>query len=378
MKGCFRRIMRLTLIMLLLSSPLWNSCKEKKTETPPPPLGCGVGTGDFNFNSVGSIDATFDCNTSGYFVINLEPNINSSFIGFNRRYLRLEKAGQIYRSNYVEFSSADENTQLLEWGGSLPSGTYEMRGFLWNIQLNSTCPDNVYRKENKHIGDIQITQFTNPQKVMQIEYFCQDSDTGIIDRYDVFLSSHTSEYMNIAFNIANTRYNRIIYDPDDTNLTPTFVVYTDERIKEYILDHKRWENEMFLCGIKGFEDEYNNFMPNQLGVTYEDNWTTRAPSCSTGSLIAVKTSINYAASDEYIMDYNDLVTAMTIHELGLQRGAVADEHVPTMPYPYFCIGHRSLIHYPSGQQRHHPYLYIRYSNPHFCDQCINGIKSIGW
>jgi len=202
---------------------------------------------------------------------------------------------------------------------------------------------------------------------MEIEYFCQTS-------YNVFSSPNTEEYIDIAFNIANTTYNLMTYS---TDLDPEIVVFTEEGIKEYILRYKQGPEEMFLCGIKAFRDEYGNLLPNQLGVTYEDDWVTRVPSRSTGSLVAVKTCIDFAASDEYRLDYNDLVTAMTIHELGLQRGAVADEHLSTYPYPKFCIGHIDLILWLS-QEREHPYWTTRYSNPHFCDECINGIKNINW
>jgi hypothetical protein len=361
--GCFKSIKPLTLIVLLLCTLLCISCKEEKIYTPPPSEYCGDGTGDFNFNSVGSIDTTFDCNTSGHFVINLEPNINNSFIGFNRLYLRLEKAGQIYRSNYVEFYSSDTTTQQLEWGGSLPSGTYEMRGFLWNIQLNSTCRDSVYRIENKHLGDIHITQFTNPSKVIVIEYDCQDSDTGIIDRYDVFLSPHTSEYMNIAFNIANTRNNVITYN---TNLTPELIRYDPTIIADYIEGLKQWGNEMFLYGIKGFKDALGNLIVERLGTTILKDTISFAPDCSTGSLIAIKACINNAVYvQRYKVDYNDLVTAVTVHELGHQRGVL--HHT----------GHSSVFCIMNEQFIVDDYL-CRHLNPHFCDNCIYKIKNITW
>jgi hypothetical protein len=215
------------------------------------------------------------------------------------------------------------------------------------------------------------------EKVMEIEYFCQDSDIDTIDRYDVFLSPNTEKYMDIAFNIANTRCDVTTYN---TNLTPLIIEYEPyqgRKIKDYIFALKHWEWEMFLCGIKAFKDTAGNLLPDRLGATYEDDWVTRVPSCTTGSLVAVKTCIDFAASDEYRMDYNDLVTAMTIHELGLQRGAVSDEHEFTWPYPKFCIGHGALIIY-SGEEGKHPYWAVRYSNPHFCDECINGIKNINW
>ena len=365
-KEYFKNIKRIILIILLLSAPLWNSCKEEKEEPPPPPVYCGVGTGDFSFNIVGSIPTTFDCNTSGSFVIDLQPDIDNSFIGFNRLDFKLVKGGHTYRSNYVEFESENTATQQLEWGGSLPSGTYEMRGILKNIQLTSTCEDSVYRIENKHLGNIVITEFSDPEKVMVIEYFCQTS-------YNVFSSPHTSEYMDIAFNIANTRDNVITYQ---TNLEPEVIEYDpyDPReIKNYIFNLKQWEDEMFLCGIKAFKDTAGYLLPNLFGATYEDDTLGFVPTCSTGSLVAVKTCIDFAASDQYKLDYNDLVTATVIHELGHQRG-VWQEH--GLQDPKFCVMKRVFIVY--YYEAEHPYWAVTYSNPHFCDDCITKIKNITW
>ncbi len=251
-----------------------------------------------------------------------------------------------------------------------------MTATMKNIRFSSSCPESVYWEYQCLLGEIHITEFTNPEKLMQIEYFSQYSDIDTIDRYCVFLSPNTQEYIDIAFNVANTTYNLMPYG---LYLEPELVVLAEQRIKEYIVDNKNYGWNMFLCGIKGFEDIHGNPMPDQLGVTYEDDWGTCAPSESTGSLVAVKTCIDYAASEEYRMDYNDLVTGMTIHELGLQRGAVEDEHSPPQPDdPMFCIGHISLIHWEPGQDRHHPYLFVRHWNPHFCDECITGIKNINW
>lgn len=366
------------LILLLLSLPLWNSCKEEKIQTPGPDQGCGFGEGEYEFYLVNSVPDSFDCNASGSFVITIRPDsINPSYSGidvFNRLYFILDNGSDIYYSNYVEFLSDNSAHQELEWGGSLPTGDYVVRGRMRNIQLYSTCEDSIYKAADKNLGWVYITEFANPAKTMEIEYFCQDSDIGAIDRYDVFLSPNTQEYIDIAFNVANTTYNLIPYE---LHLEPRLIEFSEEGIKEYIGENKNYSWHMFLCGIKGFKDIDGYSMPNQLGVTYEADWFTCAPSESTGSLVAVKTAIDYAASDEYRMDYNDLVTGMTIHELGLQRGAVEDEHIYTKPYPEFCVGHRSLIHY-EGTDRDHPYLFVRHWNPHFCDQCITGIKNITW
>ena len=360
------------LIVLTLFVPYMlgsKGCPGDKTDTPSPPEPCGVGQGEFGASTT-SVPSGFDCNTAGSFEVELEPAINDSYAGFNRLYFTLKKGSSTYRSNYVEFYSDQEEIQQLEWGGSLASGEYKATAFLENIQLNSTCEDSIYEDWDCDLGKVDITQFTNPQKVMEIEYFCQTS-------YNVFSSPNTAEYMDIAFNIANTRDNVIIYDTDLTPQIIEYEPYQGRKIKDYIFALKQWENEMFLCGIKAFKDTEGNLLPDRLGATCEDNWVTRAPSCSTGSLVAVKTCIDFAASDEYRLDYNDLVTAMTIHELGLQRGAVADEHYSTYPDPKFCIGHSALIVW-LDQEGKHPYWAVRYSNPHFCEECITGIKNIGW
>ena len=274
----------------------------------------------------------------------------------------------------MEFYPGDDTAQQLEWGGSLPTGTYEMNAIMTNIQFSSSCPESVYWEYECLLGEMHIAEFTNPQKVMMIEYFCQYSDIDTTDRYDVFLSPNTEEYIEIAFNVANTTSNVIPYG---LYLEPKLIEDSDQGIKDYILENKSWGWHMFLCGIKGFKDEYGNLMPDRLGVTYEDDWATCVPSESTGSLIAVKTCIDCAASDEYRMDYNDLVTAATVHELGLQRGTVSDEHNSTRPYPKFCVGHEALIVW-LDQEGQHPYWAVRYSNPHSCDECITRIKNIDW
>jgi hypothetical protein len=335
-------------------------------EYPLPPPPCN-GNGVFYFEEYSTIPTTFNCNASGSFPIYLQPIIDDTYDGFNRLHFELEKGGHIYRSNYVEFSSSVEYAQLLEWGGSLPTGRYKMTGILENIQLNSSAEDKICESWEKNLGNIDITQFNIPGKVMVIEYFCQTS-------YNVFSSPHTSEYMNIAFNIANTRDSVITWD---TDLDPRIIVYSEEKMKEYIYPLKHYEDEMFLCGIKAFKDAAGNLLTDLLGATYEDDTLGRVPTCSTGSLVAVKTCIDFAESDEYILDYNDLVTATVVHELGLQRGADWQEHYSTRPYPKFCIGHRALIVWTQEEGKH-PYWAVRYVNPHFCDECIAGIKNISW
>lgn len=364
-------IMVASWLVLMLSA----ACTDKVQVVPDG--SCGQGTSVYDLYAVGTVHTSFDCNAARLFTVTLQPHVENDYIGFCRLWFELEKDWDIYRSNYVEFHPGDNTAQQLEWGGSLPTGTYEMNATMKNIQFSSSCPESVHWEHQLLLGEIHITEFTNPQKVMQIEYFCQDSDIDTIDRYDVFLSPNTEEYIDIAFNIANTTYDVDIYD---TNLTPQIIEYEPyqaRRIKDYIFALKHFDDEMFLCGIKAFKDAAGNLLPDRLGATCEDNWVTRAPNCSTGSLIAVKSCIDCAASDEYRIDYNDLVTAMTIHELGLQRGAVEDEHNSTWPYPKFCIGHEALIVFLQEEGKH-PYWAVRYSNPHFCDVCITGIKNISW
>jgi hypothetical protein len=371
------RLMHIIALIILMPFVLGTKCSwfAPKDEPPGPEVGCGVGTGVFKINVFKDSPSNFNCNSNSSFQMGFSPEINDDYAGFNRLYITLNKGSLKYRSNYVEFYSSDETSKYLEWGGSIPTGKYEVTAILENIQLQSNCENSIYQEFEVSMCSVYVTEYTNPEKVMEIEYFCQDSDTGCIDKYDVFLSQNTEEYINIAFNIANTTYNLTTYL---TDLDPEVVVYADETIKAYISEYKQLDDEMFLCGIKAFKDTLGNLMPDLIGVTYEDDSVTLFPSCSTGSLIAVKTAIDYAALDEYQMDYNDLVTAMTIHELGLQRGAIWNEHVPTQPYPKFCIGHMYLFRWLSGEEPTHPYWTTRFINPHFCDECIAGIKNIDW
>jgi hypothetical protein len=361
----FGNIRPAALIMLLLSLPLCKSCKEEKIQTPEPDQGCGFGEGEYEFHLVNSVPDSFDCNASGRFVITIRPDsINPSYGGidvFNRLYFILDNGSDIYHSNYVEFLSDSPADQELEWGGSLPTGDYVVRGRMRNIQLNSTCEDSVYKAADKNLGWVHITEFGYPAKTMEIEYFCQDSDIGTIERYDVFLSPNTAEYCSVAFSIANTRYNVATYL---TDLTPELIRDTLTAVRDYIRSLKDWPDDMFLCGIKGFMDANGNLVEYLLGLTPEAVPYNSTPNCSTGSLVAVKACINVVA-DRYKIDYNDFVTATTIHELGWQRAISSfDPHDSE-----FCIMNVGLV--VVGERN-------RYSNPHFCDRCITKIKNVSW
>ena len=343
---------------LVLGSKCWITKKEVIN---PPPQGCGVGTGDYKFYLVNSVPNNFDCNDSGRFVITLRPKIDPSYSGtnvFNRLYFVLDN-GNIYISNYVEFLSGNTADQQLEWGGSVPTGDYEVRGRMKNIQLNSTCPESVMEDIRQKLGTIHITEFSNPSKVMQIEYDCQLADT-LFYRFDIFdICSWLDEYMDIAFNIANTRDSVITYWTDLTPQLIEYDPYDPSEIVDYIFGLKQWREKMFLCGIKGFKDYQGNYIVNLLGLTRMDT-VTFMPTCSTGSLVAVKACIDIVA-DKYKIDYNDFVTATTIHELGWQR-AIKPSHTHASK---FCIMNVGLVVDTSEV------AFNRYSNPHFCNGFIS-------
>lgn len=232
-----------------------------------------------------------------------------------------------------------------------------------NIQLSSFCGDSIYKDDKVDLGTVDLTEFSNPAKTMEIEYFCQESDIGIIDKYDVFLSPNTAEYCSIAFNVANTTYNVTAYD---TGLSPQLIEYKMRAIKDYILALKRSGNEMFLCGIKGFKDTLGYYHPEYTGATYF--FSTPVPADSTGSLVAVKGCIDLVAN-EYKIDYKDFVTATTIHELGHQRASILHEDYHDSQ---FCIMKLLLIEEIGA------ITINRYSNPRFCNNCINRIRNINW
>jgi hypothetical protein len=247
------KLRHMIVLIILMPFVLGTKCNwfVTKDEPPGPTQGCGVGTGVFEIHLIQDSPSNFNCNTSSSFQVGFYPEINYDYEGFNRLYITLNNGSLKYRSNYVEFSSTDETSKYLEWGGSIPTGKYEVTAILENIQLQSTCEDSIYQELEVSMCSVYVTEYTNPEKVMQIEYFCQDSDTGCIDRYDVFLSPKTAEYMNIAFNIANTRYNVTTYF---TDLTPEFVRDTITAVEDYIYSLKDWPEDMFLCGVKGFKD----------------------------------------------------------------------------------------------------------------------------
>lgn len=353
-----------TLIIFLLTTLRFEGC-SKKTETSGSSEPDGIGSGSYYDTLVTPPPSSFNCNSANSFLTEIKPIIDASYSGygiFNRLYFELKKDSKIYRSNYVEFYSDDSSIQQLEFGGSLPTGTYTIKGYLKNIQLNSNCVDKIYVSHESDLGTINITKFSDPGKVMNIEYFCQDSDTSIIDRYDVFLSPNTEEYMNIAFNIANTKDSVITYS---NNEPPYLVFYDDYNLSgviDYIYTFKVWGNEMFLAGIKGFKDIGNNYINYVTGASWWEPSTT--PTCSTGSLVAIKGCIDLVAP-EYEINYNDFVTATTIHELGHQRAALGHFGHSSD----FCIMNYGLVV---------RYEISRYHNPHFCQDCINRLKLISW
>jgi hypothetical protein len=358
-------------LLFILIFPFCPDPPEPPAETPIDGHNCGEGTGSYYSTVEGLVPSDFDANTQGNFTISFNTTIDNSYNTdpdrFNRLYFELEKDFEVYRSNYVEFKSDNTNSQELEWGGSLASGEYEITAFMKNIQLDSSCPDSVYKEEQYYLGDINITQYSNPQKVMVIEYFCQQSDTAIIPRYDVFLSPNTEEFMDIAFNIANTRDSVITYW---TDLPPQLIEFDPNDPSgsvDYIFTYKQWDDEMFLCGIKGFKDTQGNPI-DMAGNTILTDTLDFTPSCYSGSLVAVKSIIDMSAPF-YNVDYNDILTATAIHELGHQRAIHQHHDNFGSPPERFCIMNRHLIY--SSQ-------FNLYSNPHFCDDCINKIRNINW
>jgi len=201
---------------------------------------------------------------------------------------------------------------------------------------------------------------------MEIEYDCQLSDT-LFYRYDVFEHGwDLEEYMNIAFNIANTTYNII---EDNKNLPCLLVLNTTQEIAKYINGHKQYDDEMYLCGIKGFKDDQGNLV-EKAGTTIWTDTINFIPSGYSGSLVAVKSIINQCVP-LYNVYYNEIITATTIHELGHQR-AIYPGHTPGLG-PKFCIMNEAVIINPP-----HPYDAITFANPHFCEECINKIKNANW
>jgi|GEM_PF-1279259 len=355
----------LIILSLLLFSTLGGLCcwDDDIEETPPDSTGCGHGEGHYGVGINSGPPSSFNCNLQGNFQMEFYPSIHETYGGFNRFHFELKKGSAVYRSNYVEFDSGYWAVEQVEWGGSLPSGEYKVTGILENIQLSSTCRDSIYTHWDVNLGEVDIIEFANPDKVMQIEYFCQDSDIDTIDSYDVFLSPHTAEYCSIAFSIANTRGNVTTYQ---TDLPDSLILADFEAVRRYIADHKQLDNEMFLCGIRGFRDYQGGFIVNLLGLTNRDT-ITFAPTCSTGSLVAVKACMDIVA-DKYKIDYNDFVAATTIHELGWQRAIKpSDQHDSK-----FCIMHVGLVVDTSEV------AFNRHSNPHFCSSCITKLGNVSW
>jgi hypothetical protein len=172
--------------------------------------------------------------------------------------------------------------------------------------------------------------------------------------------------------VANTGYD--LWEVD-TDLPCSLVLNTDQAIGEYVYSHKESDDEMFLCGIKGFRDLQGSLISELLGKTCmrAQDTVTFEPSSYSGSLVAVKACMIFAAP-EYKLDYNALVTSTTVHELTHQR-AVWGHHIWGSGPRFFRMNPTPW--YPSGHNSH-PHWAEVYSNPHFCEICINKIKNITW
>lgn len=351
---------RIGLLVIVLLSPIFlgYSCEEPPSSTGGPPTQCGRGSGIFELSFETNAPDTFNCSTRSFFYIEIDPDINNSFQGWNRVWFQLYRVatGESFKSNYREFLSSDEAVLYLEWGGSLPTGYYELDVVLQNIQ-DICIGDEIYEEVTKDGPQIYIVEFPNPQKMMNIEYDYQTSDTGAISAYNVLLSPYTLPAMNSAYRVANTDYTLLI---DDVNLTTQSVVITTPRVSEYIRSHKDVASKMYLCGVKQFVDVNGILEPDIMGATISDP----QPTDSSGSLIAVKTIITNS-SHGYGVDYLSRMASNVVHELGHQRGNLVDT----------WYGHSSIFctMYPTDVGNE-----VRYVNPHFCDNHLAVLKNVSW
>ncbi len=362
MDSNFARRMKLgALSVLVIITSLGYRCsgEQKGDIDPSDPDGDGNGQyaiGDINWGGV------LDCDANSITWMDIEPDIHGSYPGFNRVFFTLESQypARTYRSNYVDFYPGNTNSQMIEFGGSIPTGYYWTTAYMANIQENSNCPLTICESAEKTISQIEVTECSIPQKTMTIEYSHQLSDTSALPSYDVFLSDTLDEYIDIAFNAANTTYQ---IDMRQHNLTAQYIKLPWDSLSAYIALNKVTIG-MFLCGVKGFCDLSGTFIPQILGATIAD-LVTFIPGDSTGSLVAVKACIECAALHCGVK-YPEYLNFVTIHELGHQRAIASDTgHTP------FCVMNSAPI--KPGTVK-----ISRLWNPHFCPECINKLEGISW
>jgi hypothetical protein len=308
-----------------------------------------------------SVPDGFDCGAEAHTIVDLEAVIDPCYQGLSILWFELQDTtGKRYKSNSLAFYSNQAGVKNLAFGGSIPTGTYELWGRMVDFQATSQCDDSICAEVDKYLQSIEITSCPAPTKTMQIEYAYQESDASAPASYDVFQCSTVVEQMDIAFSAANTAYWISSYP-----CVPTILVgLSVEDIRLYI-GHIKATWEMFLCGIKGFKDANGNYIRGVLGSTRVDT-TTFLPDTASGSLVAIKACFD-AFGEQPEACFNDFVSHVVIHELGHQRAIAShDEHTP------FCVMNRNPV------ETYQTHTVSRIWNPYFCPSCIATIDGINW
>jgi len=349
------------LLILIVMTMFGHRCDDPPpnnvNQTPP----AGNGAGDY-YIEYASTQEYFYCAANSVLQVWIGPQIDPSYQGFNRLFFTLDGPGGLYRSNYMDFSSSTTGSKVPEFGGSIPGGTYTVKGYMANIQENCGNDSNIYWRAESAPAYVDVIPCSSPEKTMTIEYGYQTSDTSAVYSYDLFRSPRLAEYIDIAFNPGNTKY---VIIEGLAGLSAALVSIDKSALMTYIKDQRIYTNTMYLCGVKGFMDIAGNYLPYIVGMTTADT-SSYIPNENTGSLVAFHTCMTVAK--DMGADYNDYINKATIHELGHQRAFTSHS------------GHESVycVMNQGAEQQYGSIKIGRAWNPMFCWRCIDSLKNVSW
>ncbi|MGB8656273.1 MAG: hypothetical protein WCE90_00630 [Candidatus Zixiibacteriota bacterium] len=327
---------------------------------------CGGNTPEptrLNLSFSGVPPSSYDCNTQSVFQASFTPYNQPGLGGdYLKMFFQLRIGDTVFcESNDIDFpitASGDHDPYTLEFGGATEGKNlrpaYYLFGCLAQV-VNGQFGERVWT-DGRYIT---VTPKTSFSKKMHIEYDCQNT---------YGFSRTTFEKLASAFHIADTDTD-FLYN--ELNLLPVDIPYDSLGI--YHLIH--WSHtpgyNMHLLAVQG--------LTNNTGSLA--GYST--PGGSFGfTFIFVQDILDFNCIDPlYVID------KATIHELGHQRGGLRHASGPDNPHPEdhdspFCVMNEdnSFSGNNDNNPNNDPPGLMRWftTNPHFCPNCVNAIRSISW
>lgn len=330
-------------------------------------LACGNGgtpqPTKLSLSFYGDSPSSYDCNNESRFEVSFAPYNKPQLSGDHlKMFFRLQIGEDIfYGSNDIDFpisESGDHNVYTLEFGGAIEGEylrpDYDIIGYLALVQ-GGEITDYTYTGGSY----ISVTPKTSFSKTMHIEYDCQE---------DCGLPSEAFAKLSAAFHVADTDTNFLW---DELNLPEEWIDW--DNLWDYHWDHfsNTSPYNIHLLAVTGLEENppkemiTGASMPGPYGFSY-----------------VFVADINYGHPGN---ELNVMVTT-AVHELGHQRGnlthASGDDAHPENHDSPFCAMNQDIScdHNNDNNPYNDPPGLVRWFdiNPHFCDMCVNTIKSVSW